>query len=209
MTRSPWKITVLPEPRWNGWMLVTGVLMIDAVVVAMLLSPMALGEKIFWAFWGLAVPFGVALAARYRYAGVAAWARELASTEENEAVGVAFSRGASYVDGSSGPAKPSIEMYSRGALLATETDIQLWAGPEAEKPSVVRPLSDIATVGREKKLPGLGFAPLLSLTFTDGLVIELVAVRGVWTDMFGPSTTHLRGVVEALRAKTSPAGAVP
>ncbi|WP_162924945.1 hypothetical protein [Mycetocola zhujimingii] len=183
--------------------------MIDAVVVAMLLSPMAPGEKAFWAFWGLVVPFGVALAARHRYASVAAWARELVSTEGNEAVGVAFSRGASYVDGSSAPATPSIEMYSRGVLLATETELQLWAGPEARKPLVVGPLTDIVTVGCERKLPGLGFAPLLTLTFTDGLVIELVVVRGVWTDMFGPSTTHLGRVVEALRAKISPAAPVP
>lgn len=209
MTRSPWKITVFPASRWNGWMLVTGVLMIGAVVVAMLLSPIAPGEKAFWAFWGLAVPFGVASAARYRYVGVATRARELASAEGNKGVGVAFSRGASYVDGSSGPAMPSIEMYSRGVLLATETDIQLWAGREARKPLVVGSLSDIATVESEKKLPGLGFAPLLTLTFTHGLVIELVVVRGVWTDMFGPSTTYLGRVAEALRAKSSAAAPVP
>lgn len=198
-------------------MLATFVLMMEALYVAIFLfSSVTLEERIFWALVALVFPFACALAARQRYASVAAWARELTSADGNEAVGVGFSRGASYVDGSTAPAKPSIDVYSRGVLLATQTDIQLWSGPirrwsgpKAESPSVVRPLRDIATVDCERKFPGLGFAPILSLTFTDGLVIELVVVRGVWTDMFGPSTTHLRGVVEAFRAKGSPAGAVP
>lgn len=65
-----------------------------------------LGEHIFWAFLVVAFPFAFALAARQRYASVAAWARKLASAEGSEAVGVGFSRAASYVDGSTTSDKP-------------------------------------------------------------------------------------------------------
>ncbi|AWB85507.1 hypothetical protein [Mycetocola zhujimingii] len=208
MSRSAWKIAVFPESRWNGWLLAAFVLIMEPLFVVAFLSRETLGERIFWAAFALAFPPAMVLIRMNRYAGVVARARELASAEGSEAVSVGFARAASYVNGSPAPAKPWVDVYSRGALVATETEIQMWAGPEAKKPSVVRPLSDLVTAEVEKKFPGLGFAPILSLTFADGLVIELVVLQGMWTDMFGPTTPHLGRVVEALRAKSSPPGPV-
>jgi hypothetical protein len=204
MTRSPWKITVLPEPRWAGWLLVIGVLIIDGVIAAMLFSTpqMTLAERVFWIVFAVAVPVAVVLAATYRFAGVATRAKDLANSHGQSSVSIGFARAAKYV-ATPGENSP-IDVFSSGVLLAAGDAIQLLVGTEAGKPDLVRPLREVASVDGIRVFPGLGFAPLLSVTFTDDVVLEMVVVHGRWTDMFGPTWAQIRQLVDALRARVIP-----